>query len=158
MSEELTRKRKVRGGNRASAKRILGDIQTTLSSEPTDTARITKLHQIIEEKLKVLTALDEEILALTDNDSIEEEIVIADQFKEVVQGASSELAHVLNPVTALSKCNSCKRNQLCYCCVFNYCRAFNYCRTFNYCHACYASSFSRSIYCFSTCAINTSLT
>ena len=80
MSEELTRKNKVRGGHRALAKRILGIVQTLISFEPPDIARTAKLQQSIEE---TLAALDEEILALTENDAIEEEIVSADQFKEL---------------------------------------------------------------------------
>ena len=47
MSEELTRKKKVRGRYRASAKQILGEVQTSISNEPTDIARIAKLQQSI---------------------------------------------------------------------------------------------------------------
>ncbi|KAL5491384.1 hypothetical protein EMCRGX_G016664 [Ephydatia muelleri] len=97
MSEELTRKKKVRGGHRASAKRILGEVQTSISSEPPDIARIAQLQQSIENKLQTLAALDEEILALTEDDAVEEEIVSADQFKELLHIALSAIERVLKP-------------------------------------------------------------
>lgn len=110
MSEELTRKRRVHGGHRASAKRILGKIQTSISSQPTDIARIAKLQQSIEDKLQVLAALDE-FLALTENDAVEEEIVSKDKLKELFARRLVRNRSCPETWRGVVQCKSCNQAQ-----------------------------------------------
>ena len=72
---ELVRKKKVRAGHRASTTRILGQIDPAVTTEPLEVPKITQLRRSLEDKLTSLTALDNEILPLLDEEAIEAEIV-----------------------------------------------------------------------------------
>ena len=75
MSTELAPKKRVRTGHTASTRRFLGQVDTAIAGVPLDVAKITQLKRSLEDKLKSLNILDEEILALTPEDAIEGEIV-----------------------------------------------------------------------------------
>ena len=87
MSTELAPKKRVRAGHRASTRIFLGQVDTAIASVPLDVAKITQLKRSLEDKLKALNALDEEILTLTPEDDIEGEIVQADEVRELIYTA-----------------------------------------------------------------------
>ena len=90
MAEELTRKRRVRGGHRASATRTISSVIKILSAR--DVARInehavklTQQSASLEGKLSSLEELDAEVLAIVPEDKIEDKIERADLLKENIQ-------------------------------------------------------------------------
>ena len=94
---ELARKKKVRAGHRASTTRILGQIDAAVTTEPLDVPKITQLRRSLEDKLTSLTALADEVLPLLEEEAIEAEIIQADEIKEHVYAALSELEVALKP-------------------------------------------------------------
>ena len=81
---EVARKKKTRGGHRASATRVI-----TQANEAMDTtdpvpavADLMKFKLTLEEKLVTLNCIDEEILERVEEDDLEEEIGQADVFKK----------------------------------------------------------------------------
>ena len=100
MSTELAPKKRVCAGHTASTRRFLGQVDTAVASVLLDVNKITQLKRSLEDKLKALNVLDEEILTLTPKDAIEGEIVQADEVRELIYIALSrlELAHKPLPV------------------------------------------------------------
>ena len=96
---ELTRKKKVRAGHRASTTNILGQVDPSLAATPLDVSKITQLKRSLENKLQSLSTLDDEILALTPEEAIEDEIVQADGIRDRIYEALSRLELALKPVT-----------------------------------------------------------
>ena len=87
MSEDLAKKKRIRAGHRASATRMLRQIDELLAVTPPDTVRLSQLKLSLEEKLGTLKQLDGEIVELTDEDHLIEEIEQADGFKEGIFAA-----------------------------------------------------------------------
>ena len=87
--EELKRKIRVRGGHRASAKRIIAAAEESLQVfDPNNPETVIKVKQqltTLKEKIKTLSVHDEEILSLVKEEEIENEIEQADIFKERLQ-------------------------------------------------------------------------
>ena len=96
---ELTRKKKVRAGHRASTTNILGQVDPSLAATPLDVSKITQLKRSLDNKLQSLSTLDDEILALTPEEAIEDEIVQADGIRDRIYEALSRLDLALEPVT-----------------------------------------------------------
>ena len=94
MAEALAKKKKVRGGHRASATQMVqavGEMIAAFEAEPTSELNVKRLLQLklsLEEKLSTLKQLDEEILDLVDGEAVEEEIEQADAFKEKIYAAT----------------------------------------------------------------------
>ena len=65
-----------------------------------DVAKITQLRRSVEDKLKALNTLDDTILTLTPEEAIEEEIVQADEIRELIYTALSRLELALKPAPA----------------------------------------------------------
>ena len=97
MSEGLSRKKRVRGGHRGSATRILQEVYDTIESTVDRDSIMTRLEQCkisLEEKLDIIKQQDEEILELVDDEEVEHEIEEADNFSgrvrrviiEVIEG------------------------------------------------------------------------
>ena len=84
MSEELSRKKRVRAGHRASATRMINKASSLLEDESPNLMTLSQLKLSLQEKLDVLKHLDEEILELVDEDSVADEIQQSDGFKEQV--------------------------------------------------------------------------
>ena len=84
MSEELSRKKRVRAGHRASATRMINKASSLLEDESPNLMTLSQLKLSLQEKLDVLKHLDEEILELVDEDSVADEIEQSDGFKEQV--------------------------------------------------------------------------
>ncbi len=70
MAEELTRKKCVRAGHRASATRIITRVDELIAAdgrgEAVDLSRLPSLKMNLQEKLDVLKALDGEVLGLVE--------------------------------------------------------------------------------------------
>ena len=84
-AEELSRKRMVRGAHRSSAVRLMGQADTRIGATPIDVDELTLLQASLSSKLTVLEALDTEIVVLTPEDQLEEEIAKADDYSERVR-------------------------------------------------------------------------
>ena len=80
--EQLARKRRLRAGHRASTTRILGQVEPVITADPLDVSKINQLKRSLDDKLRSLSDLDQAILDLTPEESIEAEIVQADETKE----------------------------------------------------------------------------
>ena len=81
MTEELPWKKKVRGGHKASATRMMSRVDEIMAAagDP-DIATLNQLGMSLKEKLQEIKVFDSEILAL--DEELEEEIAQADLFKE----------------------------------------------------------------------------
>jgi hypothetical protein len=86
MSEESTKKRKIRGGDRTSTKRTINASSTFLDDfDPLNKQLTEKLLQqriTLKEKLDILQNLDNDILAITEEKDIEKEIEESDLLRE----------------------------------------------------------------------------
>ena len=99
-AEELARKKRVRAGHRGSTTRMLGQVQPTIDSDPLDIPKIRQLTRSLEEKLQALSKFDSDILDLTSEDDIEDEILQEDEVKEQIYQALSQLEGALKPIPA----------------------------------------------------------
>ena len=90
MAEGLVRKKRLRAGHRGSTTRILNKVDSLLTGEAgsaLDLAKLAQLKLTLTEKLETLRRLDQEILDLTKEDGLEDEIEQADSYKEGVYAA-----------------------------------------------------------------------
>ena len=94
--EALPRKRKIRACHRASATRLLNQIDSTLAAPTTDSDKLSQFKLSLNEKLETLKLLDSEIVDLTPEDGLEDEIEQADGYKENVYRALTTIDKVLN--------------------------------------------------------------
>ena len=90
MAEELSRKRRTRGGHRSTATRIITSaIKVLATGDLSEIAKhAVKLNQqkaSLQEKRTILRQLDMEILTLVDEAEIEAEIERADLVEENIQ-------------------------------------------------------------------------
>ena len=81
MTEALARKKRIRAGHKASATRTIRQIEDMLSSETSDTQRLSLLRLTLNEKLETIKALDSEVIDLIDDETLADEI---EQFKPTV--------------------------------------------------------------------------
>ena len=100
MAEELSRKRRQRGGHRSSATRIISSaIEVLATGDVSQFAKhAVKLNQqraSLRQKQITLRQLDAEILALVGEDEIESEIERADLVEENIQLAIANIDNAL---------------------------------------------------------------
>ena len=89
---ELTKKKRVRAGHRASVKRILSKAEDLLARPDRDQAALSQLKLSLKDKLDVLGQLDNDILELIDaEDALTEDIEQADIVKEGIYGVIVKL-------------------------------------------------------------------
>lgn len=94
MAEALAKKKRVRGGHRSSATRLIQQVNEAVAAgegeaaAETDVARLRQLKLSLEEKLRTLTRMDEEIVDLVEDEAIPDEIEQADIFKERIYAAT----------------------------------------------------------------------
>ena len=106
MTEGLSWKKRMRGGHRASATRIITQVYETIESTDSVGEMITKLKQCIvalQEKLEVVRQLDSEILDLVEENELKEEL--ADEFTAKVRRAIADSTNSIEakqPGTALN--------------------------------------------------------
>lgn len=86
-SEVLPRKKKIRAGHRASATRLLNQIDAILGDDDPDGDKLALLKLSLREKLETLKQLDSEIVELTPEEELVREIEQADEYKENVYRA-----------------------------------------------------------------------
>ena len=98
MPEQLEKKRRIRGGHKASASRIIQQADDVIaaggseSSAEIDTKRLLHLKFSLGEKLGILKKLDEEILDFIEEETdISWEIEQADEFKERIYAATIDM-------------------------------------------------------------------
>ena len=77
-AEGIERKKRIRAGHRAATTTMLNQIDPSLAAENKDLPKFAQLKMILEEKIETL---DSEILNLTEESEIEEEIVRCDEYK-----------------------------------------------------------------------------
>ena len=97
---ELARKKKIRGGHRASATRMVTQVLDAIEHPDNPESTLTKLKQCkaaLEEKLDTVKQLDADILDEVDETDVENEIDQADVFKEKVQ---REIIDATSAITA----------------------------------------------------------
>ena len=97
-AEALSRKKKIRAGHRASTTRMLGQITTVLEGTP-DRDRLTLLKLTLNEKLDTLNRLDSEIIKLTADEDLDNEIQQSDEYKERIHSPLTRVDRVLNTST-----------------------------------------------------------
>ena len=83
MAEALARLKKKRGANRGSVTRITTHVGEELEAEGgPDYAKLQQYKASLTEKLKILAALDDEILDLVEEDELDNEVEQADILRE----------------------------------------------------------------------------
>ena len=85
--ENLVRKKSVRAAHRSSTTRLLNQADAVLGAEPLNADELVLLQTNLTAKIKTLEALNVEIVELTPEDQLENEIERADEYSERVQRA-----------------------------------------------------------------------
>ena len=67
MAEALVKRKRIRAGHRASATRIISEVEKTPSAEVPDNAKLALLKLTLNEKLETLRKLDDDIVDLTED-------------------------------------------------------------------------------------------
>ena len=87
MTDGVARKKKIRGGHKASATRMLSQIDALLREESSDLSKLQQLRLSLQEKLETLRLLDGEMLDLVEEGELTSEIEQADAFREGIYTA-----------------------------------------------------------------------
>ena len=94
--EDLKKKKKIRGGHKGYVTRMIEKIQSLLDHFEPDVVNQLKTYRIaLEEKLKILGGLNDEILGLLEEDQIEEEIEETGNFRESIHEMIVKIDEVL---------------------------------------------------------------
>lgn len=101
MTEALPRK-KIRAGHRASATRLLNQIDAALGEDLPNADHLTLLKMSLKEKLDTLRSLDSEIVELIPEEELVKEIEQADEYKENVYLALTEINKAQTVTSATS--------------------------------------------------------
>lgn len=88
---ELGHRKRVRGGHRASATKMMRKAEELLSREEPNLAELAKLKLSLQEKLVVLKTLDTDIVHHVKEDDIAEEIEETDTYMEDVYATMAKL-------------------------------------------------------------------
>lgn len=97
--ENLSRKKRIRGGHRGSAKRTITELYEAIESTDGVEAVITKLRQCklaLEEKLETVRHIDGQILELVTDEELEDEIEQSDIFRERLQRAIIDATNTID--------------------------------------------------------------
>ena len=97
MTEELTKKKRVRAGHRAFATRMIGKAEEQLVAESPNVVKLSQHELSLKEKLETLGQLDAEILDLVEEESIADEIEQSDEFKERIYSVLVRIDHLSKP-------------------------------------------------------------
>jgi len=82
MSEGVSRKKKVRGGHRTSAKHTIASLYEAIDNPDAIISKLEQCKITLTEKLDTPTRLDEEILEHVDDEEVDSEIEQADVCRE----------------------------------------------------------------------------
>ena len=89
--ENLNRKKKVRGGYRSDVTKLTNEAKTEIDSEEASSIKIDQISVALKEKLKLLTAIDQEIFLLVKDDEVEAEVLECEELKSRIYGTIVEL-------------------------------------------------------------------
>ena len=96
MAQQLTWKRRVRAGHKASVSRIRTQVSEAKDAEEINIPALKRHIRTLEEKKKIILQLDEEILQLTlEEGELTDEIVKADEFRETIEMTVQEIEELL---------------------------------------------------------------
>ena len=89
MAEQVgAKKKRVRAGHRASASRLIAQVESTDESPELNAPMMNRIVQTLKEKLGIIRKLDEEILeAISEEEEIKDEIEQADIYREKIDMA-----------------------------------------------------------------------
>ena len=106
MAEALAKKKRIRGGHRASTTWMMQQVNDMIAAgegDPSTKLNVKRLLQLklsLEEKLSTLKQLDGEILDLIEEEGdIAGEIEQADDFKEKIYAATIDIDKCCKPIT-----------------------------------------------------------
>ena len=94
-AEELARKKSVRAAHRAGATRMVNQLGDLLGADIVDFDELTLLQANLSTKSKTLEALDAQIVDLTPDAQLEEEIGKADEYSEKIQRSLLKICKAL---------------------------------------------------------------
>ena len=89
--QNLSRKKKVRGGYCSHVTKLTNEDKTEIDSEEASSIKIDQISVALKEKLKLLTAIDQEILLLVNDDEVEAEVLECEELKSRIYGTIVEL-------------------------------------------------------------------
>ena len=89
--QNLSRKKKVRGGYRSHVTKLTNEAKTEIDSEEASSIKIDQISVALKEKLKLLTAIDQEIFLLVKDDEVEAEVLECEELKSRIYGTIVEL-------------------------------------------------------------------
>ena len=95
--DALARKRKLHGVHRSSATRIMGQVEALIAMAPINLDELALLQANLSSKRTKLEALDTEIVEITPQDQLEEEIGKADEYTERIQKILLQIDRALKP-------------------------------------------------------------
>ena len=96
----LSRRKRIRAGQRASATKAIGRAEDLLSSAEPHVDKLSQLKFMLCEKLDVLNRLDGEILDMVEEEAMADEIDNSDGFKEGVYTVMVRIERALTPAPA----------------------------------------------------------
>ena len=100
MLEGLVRKKRIRAGHKASATRMLTNVNELLSTLEPGPSKLTQLKLSSQEELETLRQLDSEILDLTEEDHLVDKIEEANIFKEEIYTAITKIEKLVSMTTS----------------------------------------------------------
>lgn len=95
--EALARKKKVRAAHRTSATRLMGLADALIEATPMNADELALLQTNLTTKLTMLQAFNAEIVELTPETQLEEEIGRADEYSEKIQRTQLQICKALSP-------------------------------------------------------------
>ena len=100
--EALARHKKIRGGHRSSATRLMRQIEEANVTADIMLDKLLQWKVSINEKLTKIRTLDDEILAFIDSDAIDDEIEQADVLSERLQLMICRVEQLILKVSSVS--------------------------------------------------------
>ena len=98
---DLSHKKKVRGGHRASATKMVRKAEDFLAEEEPNHSQLARIRLSLQEKLSVLKELDSEVVDLVKEEEVANEIEQADTYMEDMYDAIAKLEQLsLKPSSA----------------------------------------------------------
>ena len=97
MAEDLAKKKRIRGGHRTSVKKLIHQVETVLAGE-LDTSRLSTLKMTLTEKIRTLSAVDDEIAnLLEDEGALADDIEQSDEYKQKIYAVIFSIDKAITP-------------------------------------------------------------
>ena len=106
-AEELARKKSVRAAHRAGATRMVNQVGELLGADTVDLDELTLLQTNLSAKSKTLEALDAQIVDLTPDAQLEEEVGRADEYSERIQRSLLKIRKALRATEPPTRTGFC---------------------------------------------------